>query len=137
MLCRNQALKPSRTSTPKSKNIRSKIIQTICLDPKVCWNQAQKPLETSTNHKLVKLYEFKPLKPQRTSNTNLRRQKTHEEHEEREEQRISNKLIARDSSWVRFKDLQSIPQPSWRISCVRVKITLLQIQSISLLRRSN
>ena len=44
-LCWNQALKPpgtSRTSTPKSKNIRSRIIQTICLDPKVCRNQAQR-----------------------------------------------------------------------------------------------
>ena len=44
-LCWNQALKPpgtSRTSTPKSENIRSRIIQTICLDPKVCRNQAQR-----------------------------------------------------------------------------------------------
>ena len=61
-LYRNQALKSSRTSTSKSKNIRSRIIQTICLDPKVCWNQAQKPLETLTNHKSRKLYGFKPLK---------------------------------------------------------------------------
>ena len=71
--CRNQASKPSRTSTPKSKNIRSRIIQTICLDPKVCWNQAQKLPETLTNHKLVKLYGFNPLKPLRTSTTNLQR----------------------------------------------------------------
>ena len=49
-LCRNQASKPSRTSTSKSKNIQSKIVQTICLDPKVCWNQAQKPPETLINH---------------------------------------------------------------------------------------
>ena len=44
-LCWNQALKPpgtSRTSTPKSENIRSRIIQTICLDPKICGNQAQR-----------------------------------------------------------------------------------------------
>ena len=43
-LCWNQALKPpatSRTTTPKSKNIRSRIIQTMCLDPKVYVNQAQ------------------------------------------------------------------------------------------------
>ena len=57
--------KPSNT-----KNIRSRIIQTTCLDLKVHWNQAQKPPETSTNHKLVKLYRFKPLKHQRTSTTN-------------------------------------------------------------------
>jgi len=133
-LCKNQASKPSRasrTSTPKSKNIRSRIIQIICLDPKVCgnqaqrseninksqisealriqaskapknfhhkssntknirsriiqticldlkvhWNQAQKPPETSNNHKSVKLHGFKPLKPQRTSKTNLRRRRT-------------------------------------------------------------
>ena len=61
-LYRNQALKSSRTSTSKSKNIRSRIIQTICLDPKVCWNQAQKPPKTLTNHKSRKLYGFKPLK---------------------------------------------------------------------------
>ena len=43
--CWNQALKPpttSRTSTPKSENIRNRIIQTICLDPKICGNQAQR-----------------------------------------------------------------------------------------------
>ena len=34
-LCEDQASKPSRTSTPKSENIQSKIIQIICLDPKV------------------------------------------------------------------------------------------------------
>ena len=99
-LCRNQASKSSRTSrtlTPKSKNIWSRIIQTICLDPKVCGNQAQKPPKTSINHKSVKLYGSKPLKPRRTSTTNLQRQRIHEEHEEREEQMISNKLIARDS----------------------------------------
>ena len=84
--------KPSNT-----KNIRSKIIQPTCLNLKVHRNQAQKPPETSTNHKSVKLNGFKPLKPRRNSTTNLRRQRTHEEHEEREEQRISNKLIARDS----------------------------------------
>ena len=45
----------------------------------------------------MKLYGFKPLKHQRTSTTNLQKRRTHEEHEECEEQRISNKLIARDS----------------------------------------
>ena len=73
-LCRNQASKPSRTSrtsTSKSKNIPSRIIQTICLDPKVCWNQTQKPPKTLTNHKSTKLYGFKPLKHRRTSTTNL------------------------------------------------------------------
>ena len=73
-LYRNQASKPSRTSrtsTSKSKNIRSRIIQTICLDPKVCWNQTQKPPKTLTNHKSTKLYGFKPLKHRRTSTTNL------------------------------------------------------------------
>ena len=41
-LCKNQVSKPSRTSIPKLKNTRSKIIQTICLDPKVYGNQAQR-----------------------------------------------------------------------------------------------
>ena len=36
-------------------------------------------------------------KARRTSTINLRRRRTHEEHEEREEQRISNKLIAKES----------------------------------------
>ena len=58
--------KPSNT-----KNIRSRIIQTTCLDLKVRWNQAQKPPETSTNRKSVKLYGFKPPKPRGTSTTNL------------------------------------------------------------------
>ena len=91
----------------------------------------------STNHKSVKLYGFKLLKPRKTSTTNLRRRRTHEEHEECEEQRISNKLIARDSLQFHFSNLQSIPQRNWRIFCVQVKITLPQIQSISLARRSN
>ena len=95
-LCRNQALKPSkisRTSTSKSKNIRSRTIQTICLNLKVCWNQAQKSPKTSTNYKSVKLYRFKARKHRKTSTINLRGQRTCEEHKE---QRISNKFIARD-----------------------------------------
>ena len=97
----NQTSKPSKTSTnhklvklygfkplnfrhehSNTKNIRSKIIQTTYLDLKVHWNQAQKPLETSKNHKSMKLYGFKPLKPRRTSTTNLQRRRTHQEHEE-------------------------------------------------------
>ena len=70
-LCRNQASKSSRTSTSKSKNIQSKTFQTINLDLEVCWNQAQKPLEISTNHKSMNLYESKPSKHRRTSTTNL------------------------------------------------------------------
>ena len=154
-LCWNQALKPprtSRTSTPKLENIRSRIIQTICLDPKVCenqaqrseniiksqisealqiqaskapknfyhkpsntkniwsriiqttyldlkvhWNQAWKPLETSTNHKSVKLYGFKPLKLRRTSTTNLRRQERTKNTKNAKNKGFLNKLIARDS----------------------------------------
>ena len=68
-LCRNQSSKPSRTSTLKSKNIRSRNIQTTFLDLKVCWNRAQKPPKTSRNRKSMKLYGFKPQKPRRTSTT--------------------------------------------------------------------
>ena len=68
------------------KNIWRGIIQIIFLDLKVHWNQAQKPLEISTNHKLAKLYGFKPLKHRRTSTTNPQKGRTHKE---REEQRIS------------------------------------------------
>ena len=50
------------------------------LNLKVHCNQAQKPLETSRNHKSMKLYGFKPLKPRRTFTTNLRRKRTSEEH---------------------------------------------------------
>ena len=57
----------------------------------------QKTPETSTNHKSVKLYRFKPLKHRKTSTTNLQRRRTHKEHEKCEEQRISNKLKAKDS----------------------------------------
>ena len=108
-LCKNQASKPSRTSTPKSKNTQRRIIQTIYLDPKVYGNPAQRSEKTSTNHKSVKLYGFKPLKPRRNSTINLRRQRTHEE---REKQRISNKLTARDSLQFCFSNLRSIPQPN-------------------------
>ena len=69
----SKAPKNFRHKPSNTKNIRSRIIQTTCLDLKVHWNQAQKPLETSTNHKSVKLYGFKPLKPRRTFTTNLRR----------------------------------------------------------------
>ena len=65
--------KPSNT-----KNIWRGIIQIIFLDLKGHWNQAQKPPETSTNHKLVKLYGFKPPNPRRTSATNLQIRRTFE-----------------------------------------------------------
>ena len=68
-----------------TKNIQSTIIQTICLDLKVHRNQAQKPPETLTNYKSMKLYEFKPLKHRKTSTTNPQKGRTHEEHKEREE----------------------------------------------------
>ena len=74
---KNFHYKPSNT-----KNIRREIIQIIFLDLKVHWNQVQKPSETSTNHKSVKLHGFKPLKPRRTFITNLQRRRTHEEREE-------------------------------------------------------
>ena len=66
--------KPSNTN-----NIQREIIQIIFLDLKSHWNQAQKSQETSTNHKSVKLYGFKPLKPRRTSTTNLRIRRTFED----------------------------------------------------------
>ena len=75
-----------------TKNIRREIIQIIFLDLKVHWNQAQKPPETSTNHKSVKLYRFKPLKHRRTSTINPKKgrtQRTRKTHKECEEQRIS------------------------------------------------
>ena len=72
--------KPSNT-----KNIRRGVIQIIFLDLQVHWNQAQKPLETSTNHKSAKLYGFKPLKHGRTSTTNPQKGRMHEEHKEHEE----------------------------------------------------
>ena len=91
--------KPSNT-----KNIRRGIIQIIFLDLKVHWNQAQKPPETSTNHKSTKLYGFKPLKHRRTSTKNPQKGRTLEEHKEHEEhtknvknKEFLNKLIARDS----------------------------------------
>ena len=135
-LCKNQASKPSRTSTLKSKNTQSRIIQTIFLDPKVYRNQAQR----SEKHQQTTnrwLYGSKPLKPRRTSTINFRRRRTHEEHEECEEQRISNKLTTKDSLQFRFNNLRSILQPNWSIFYVQVKITLPQIQSISLARRLN
>ena len=66
----SKALKNFYHKPSNTKNIRRWIIQIIFLDLKVHWNQAQKPPETSTNHKLVKLYEFKSLKHRRTSTTN-------------------------------------------------------------------
>ena len=42
-----KALKNFRHKPSNTKNIRSRIIQTTCLDLKVHWNQAQKPPETS------------------------------------------------------------------------------------------
>ena len=74
----SKAPKNFRHKPSNTKNIRSRIIQTICLDLKVHWNQAQKPPETSTNHKSVKLNGFKPLKPRRTSITNLQIRRTFE-----------------------------------------------------------
>ena len=76
----SKALKNFHHKPSNTKNIRRGIIQIIFLDFKGYWNQAQKPLETSTNHKSVKFNKFKPLKPRRTFATNLRRRRTHEEH---------------------------------------------------------
>ena len=47
-------------------------------------------------------------KPSKTKNA----PRTREEHKEHEEQRISNKLIARDSLQFHFSNLRSIPQPN-------------------------
>ena len=108
----SEALLIQTSKTPKNfrheplntKNIRSKIIQTTCLDLKVHWNQAQKSPKTSTNHQSTKLYRFKPLKHRRTSTTNPQKGRTHEESKEHEEhtrnvrnKEFLNKLIARDS----------------------------------------
>ena len=68
---RHQDILGEETKTPERG-----IIQIIFLDFKGHWNQAQKPPETSINHKSVKLNGFKPLKPRRTSTTNLRRRRT-------------------------------------------------------------
>ena len=101
-LSRNQASKPPRTSTSNTKNIRREIIQIIFLDLKGHWNQAQKFPETSTNHKLVKLYGFKPPKPQRTSTTNLQIRRTFEAE--------SSKLPAQISKFTGIK-LKSLQKP--------------------------
>ena len=104
-LCQNQALKPlrtSRTSISNTKKIRSKIIQTTCLDLKGHQNQAQKPPKFSRNCKLVKLYGFKPLKPQRTSTTNLRIRITFKEK--------SSKSSSQNSKFTRIK-LKSLQKP--------------------------
>ena len=68
----SKALKNFQHKSSNTKNIQRGIMQIILLDLKGQWNQAQKPPETSTNHRLVKLYGFKPPKPWRT----------HQEHEE-------------------------------------------------------
>ena len=81
----SKAPKNFRHEPSNTKNIRSRIIQSTCLDLKVHWNQARKPPETSTNHKSTKLYEFKPLKYRRTSTTNPQKGRTHEEHKEHDE----------------------------------------------------
>ena len=78
----SKALKNFYHKPSNTKNIRRWIIQIIFLDLKVHWNQAQKPPKTSTNHKLVKFYEFKSLKHRRTSTTNPQKGRTHKEHEE-------------------------------------------------------
>ena len=78
----SKAPKNFRHKPSNTKNIQKEIIQIIFLDLKVHWNQAQKPLEISTNHKTTKLYGFKPLKHRRTSITNLWRWRMHQEHEE-------------------------------------------------------
>ena len=84
------------------KNIRRGIIQIIFLNLKVHWNQAQKPPKTSTNHKLVKLYGFKPPKPWRTSTTNLQIRRTFEAE--------SSKLPAWISKFAGIK-LKSLQKP--------------------------
>ena len=83
-LNRSKPLKSRRTSTTNLQ-----IRRTFEEESSKSYSQISKSLESSskasrnlTNHKSVKLYEFKPLKPRRTSTTNLRRRRTHEEHEE-------------------------------------------------------
>ena len=65
----------SRTSTSNTKNIRREIIQIIFLDLKGHWNQAQKPLETSTKPQIgeaLRIQAFKAPKNfhHKPSNTN-------------------------------------------------------------------
>ena len=75
-LCKNQASKPSRISTPKSKNTRSRIIQTIYLDPNFYGNQAQmfeninKPqIGEALRIQASKVLENFHHKPSKTKNT--------------------------------------------------------------------
>ena len=79
-LYKNQASKPWRTSTPKLKNTRSRIIQTMCLDSKVYGNQAQSS-EKNINKpqigealriqasKVLKNFHHKPSKTKNTRRT--------------------------------------------------------------------
>ena len=78
-LCKNQVSKPSRTSTPKSKNTRSRIIQTICLDPKFTGiklkssknnnkSQISETLRIQAS-KALKNFHHKPLKMKNTRRT--------------------------------------------------------------------
>ena len=63
-------MKPPRTpriSTLNTKNIRREIIQIIFLDLKGHWNQAQKPPETSINHKSMKLFGSSLQSPEQLS----------------------------------------------------------------------
>jgi len=70
-LCQNQALKlPKNFNLQIRRTFKAKIFQIIFLDLKVHYNQAQKPLESPRDYKLVKLYRFKPLKSWRTFDTN-------------------------------------------------------------------
>ena len=118
-----------------TKNIWRKIIQIILLDLKVHWNQAQKHLETLKDYKLVKLYGFKLLNPEelsrRASTTNLWRRIY-------EKRKIYNKLIAKDSSQFRSKDLSSHFPIKVRTSCVWIKTNIDTIlELMTFLRRLN
>ena len=55
-------MKPPRTSTSNTKNIRREIIQIIFLDLKGHWNQAQKPLETSTKPQIGEALRIQAFK---------------------------------------------------------------------------
>ena len=81
-LCKNQASKLSRTSTPEIEEHSKQNHPNYLPRSQGSLELSSKASRNLTKHKSVKLYGFNPLKHRRTSTTNLQRRRMHQEREE-------------------------------------------------------
>ena len=130
-LYRSKPPKPQRTFTTNLQ-IRRTFIQISLTSLKVLLELSFKASRNFKDFDPSKLHWIQALKPQRTSITNFQRSRKFKKpmKNTKNTKNVKNKksltITTKDSMQFHPKVLQSTFQSKWRISCVRVKTTLMQ-----------